>query len=284
MLLSLKDDDDDDNGVEEYSDSSYDDDIDKAEDKTHNNGHLLEGVQTMNANTDSAMQQTVLAFEEQDFFGSHNNHLLTESFTHNSHIHSQRATNANVNQQSANVATTAQAKTTSSLLNTHNSSISPSTSPSVDVKTNVDDIIESKTSNSKPQPYNSSSNSPRSNGKSLTNSPASRRQQQQQLLTPRLFSSNILPAHLRQESYNTHDDTDEICLVPEVDFECSSIMDHSTDNRESQPLLGGGPSGSAGSRDHFDAVCNTFTGKFIVIITFIIEIFCVIQNRFFVFI
>ena len=278
MLLSLKDDDDDDNGVEVYSDSSYDDDddIEKADDKTHNNGRLLEGVQTMNENTDSTMQQTVLAFEEQDFFGSHNNHLLTESFTHNGHIDSQKATNANINNQSSNVATTAQTKTTSTLLNTHNSSIisiSPSTSPSLDVKTNVGEIIEStgsKASSSKQQPHNSSSNSPRSNGKSLTNSPASRRQQQHQLLAPRLFSSNILPAHLRQESYNTHDDTDEICLVPEVDFECSSIMDHSTDNRESQPLLGGVPSGSAGSRDHFDAVCNTFTGKFMIINTLLL--------------
>lgn len=274
MLLSLKDDDDDENVIEEDSDNTYGDDYDKAEKNTHNNGRL-DGVNIENENSNSVMQQTVLAFDEQDFFGRHNNHLLRESFTHKGHIHPQRVTNANANQQLANVATTPQTNTTSSLLNTQDINIitiSPSTSPSLDVKTIVDEITESSTSNkasnSNQQPY-SNSNSPHFNSRSRTNSPASRHQQQQQQISaPRLFSSNILPANLRQESYSTHDDTDEICLVPEVDFECSSIMDHSTDNRESQPLLGGGPSGSAACRDHFDAICNTFTGKFISLFTY----------------
>ncbi|EDW97740.2 phosphatidylinositol 4-kinase type 2-alpha isoform X1 [Drosophila yakuba] len=65
-----------------------------------------------------------------------------------------------------------------------------------------------------------------------------------------------------------HDEADEICLVPEIDFEGMST-DAGSDNRESQPLLGGG-SASHGSRisellgglgrghDHVEFVSNTF--------------------------
>ncbi|KAL9896972.1 phosphatidylinositol 4-kinase type 2-alpha-like [Glossina fuscipes fuscipes] len=66
------------------------------------------------------------------------------------------------------------------------------------------------------------------------------------------FSNNIISAHLRQDSLNTRDGN-EICLVPEIDFECT--MDNNTDNRESQPLLSGvGPS----NRDQYEAAFNTF--------------------------
>ncbi|EDW35060.1 GL18079 [Drosophila persimilis] len=65
-----------------------------------------------------------------------------------------------------------------------------------------------------------------------------------------------------------HDEADDICLVPEIDFEGMST-DAGSDNRESQPLLGGG-SASHGSRisdllgglgrghDHVDFISNTF--------------------------
>ncbi|KAH8344146.1 hypothetical protein KR084_005529 [Drosophila pseudotakahashii] len=65
-----------------------------------------------------------------------------------------------------------------------------------------------------------------------------------------------------------HDEADDICLVPEIDFEGMST-DAGSDNRESQPLLGGG-SASHGSRisellgglgrghDHVEFVSNTF--------------------------
>ncbi|XP_017082224.1 phosphatidylinositol 4-kinase type 2-beta isoform X1 [Drosophila eugracilis] len=65
-----------------------------------------------------------------------------------------------------------------------------------------------------------------------------------------------------------HDEADDICLVPEIDFEGMST-DAASDNRESQPLLGGG-SASHGSRisellgglgrghDHVEFVSNTF--------------------------
>lgn len=68
-----------------------------------------------------------------------------------------------------------------------------------------------------------------------------------------------------------HDEADDICLVPEIDFEGMST-DAGSDNRESQPLLGGG-SASHGSRfsellgglgrghDHVGLVSNTFGGE-----------------------
>jgi len=68
-----------------------------------------------------------------------------------------------------------------------------------------------------------------------------------------------------------HDEADDICLVPEIDFEGMST-DAGSDNRESQPLLGGG-SASHGSRisellgglgrghDHVEFVSNTFGGE-----------------------
>ncbi|XP_055848397.1 phosphatidylinositol 4-kinase type 2-alpha isoform X1 [Episyrphus balteatus] len=53
---------------------------------------------------------------------------------------------------------------------------------------------------------------------------------------------------------------EEICLVPEVDFEGISL-DNGFDNRESQPLLGGrggGITGGGGGGDHADFTGNTF--------------------------
>ncbi|XP_017855920.1 PREDICTED: phosphatidylinositol 4-kinase type 2-beta isoform X1 [Drosophila arizonae] len=66
-----------------------------------------------------------------------------------------------------------------------------------------------------------------------------------------------------------HEEADDICLVPEIDFEGMST-DAGIDNRESQPLLGGGGSGNHASRisdllgglglghDHVDLMSNTF--------------------------
>ncbi|KAM7362931.1 phosphatidylinositol 4-kinase II alpha [Cochliomyia hominivorax] len=275
MLLSLKDDDeDDDDGEEDVDDNN--DESDNDDNEEHNK------VRKTNDNIDSVVQQT-------DFFGTHN-HLLTEpNFTHNGHLNTQLANLAST------TVTMTPTKTTSSLINTHDTGLltSHTLNSGEDLGANLNEIIESnnssnnnnnnsnssssssssssnnKISNSHNHYTNNSGNSPRSAaGNSHTNSPASRRTQNyasastsnntQLTAAPRLFSSNILPTHLRQDSY--HDDTDEICLVPEVDFECASIMDHCTDNRESQPLLGGGggAGGSAGSRDHFDMACNTF--------------------------
>lgn len=301
MLLSLKDDDDDDedddNNEGEDEEEDYEDEDDDVK---------VERQRLVNDNIDTTVQQTILAFDEQDFFGTRNTNqqLITEpitTFTHNGHYDNTQLTNANLKQQQLTTMTPTKTTTTSSstsLLNTHdNSSLLTSHVMSnggdmvggggggaggggIGVVSGIDEIIESsssnnKTSNSQHHHY-TNSNSPRSNGNSHTNSPAPRRPQNyssasqttaittQTTAAPRLFSSNILPTHLRQDSY--HDDTDEICLVPEVDFECSSIMDHCSDNRESQPLLGGGgggggAGGSAGSRDHFDMACNTFVGK-----------------------
>lgn len=69
-----------------------------------------------------------------------------------------------------------------------------------------------------------------------------------------------------------HEEADDICLVPEIDFEGMST-DAGSDNRESQPLLGGGGGGSHSrisdllgalgrGHDHVDLVSNTFGGKY----------------------
>lgn len=275
MLLSLKDEDDDDDDDELDEEEEVSDNDEQTNANYHHVNKTIEGVKT-NDNLDSDIQQTVLAFDEHDFFNTRN---LTDPNTLNGHV-------VVVQQQATNIKPQ-QPVTTASLLNTLDTSaitISSTTSPlmsngSGGTSGKSDSEMESsnniKTSNgSQQQKYYNSNTSPRS-GNSHTNSPA--RQQHQaytsssysvQQSTPRLFSSNVLPAHLRQDSYNSHDDADEICLVPEVDFESSSIMDHCSDNRESQPLLGGGSggggggaAGSAGSRDHFDMACNTFMGK-----------------------
>ncbi|XP_017023508.1 phosphatidylinositol 4-kinase type 2-alpha isoform X1 [Drosophila kikkawai] len=109
-------------------------------------------------------------------------------------------------------------------------------------------------------------------------------QHQQQQLTPQVIS-HIAPAKastsvstassspLKSSTHialarHPHDEADDICLVPEIDFEGMST-DAGSDNRESQPLLGGG-SASHGSRfsellgglgrghDHVGLVSNTF--------------------------
>ncbi|KAH8407132.1 hypothetical protein KR222_007950 [Zaprionus bogoriensis] len=62
-----------------------------------------------------------------------------------------------------------------------------------------------------------------------------------------------------------HEEADDICLVPEIDFEGMST-DAGSDNRESQPLLGGGSHsrisdllGALGrGHDHVDLMSNTF--------------------------
>ncbi|XP_011185023.2 phosphatidylinositol 4-kinase type 2-beta isoform X1 [Zeugodacus cucurbitae] len=71
--------------------------------------------------------------------------------------------------------------------------------------------------------------------------------------------NNQLVSSTLQRHYDSADDGDEICLVPEVDYEGGSIMDAGSDNRESQPLLGGhGYNSSSGSRDRNDLTVNTF--------------------------
>ncbi|XP_054745678.1 phosphatidylinositol 4-kinase type 2-beta isoform X1 [Anastrepha obliqua] len=67
--------------------------------------------------------------------------------------------------------------------------------------------------------------------------------------------TNQLVSPTLHRHYDSADDGDEICLVPEVDFEVGSIMDTGSDNRESQPLLGGH---GYGGRDHNELVVNTF--------------------------
>ncbi|KRF99869.1 uncharacterized protein Dwil_GK27906 [Drosophila willistoni] len=66
-----------------------------------------------------------------------------------------------------------------------------------------------------------------------------------------------------------HEEVDDICLVPEIDFEGMST-DAGSDNRESQPLLGGGGGGIRISHvlgglghghDHVDLLSNVFGGK-----------------------
>lgn len=71
--------------------------------------------------------------------------------------------------------------------------------------------------------------------------------------------SNQLVSSTLHRHYDSADDGDEICLVPEVDYEGASIMDAGNDNRESQPLLGGhGYSSSSGGRDRNELTVNTF--------------------------
>lgn len=72
-------------------------------------------------------------------------------------------------------------------------------------------------------------------------------------------------SHIR----HPHDEADDICLVPEIDFEGMST-DAGSDNRESQPLLGSTSHGSRISdllgglgrgHDHVAPVSNTFGGE-----------------------
>lgn len=283
MLLSLKDDNDDND--EDIDVGLYDDEDDTEHNDDEKNSlcsdrQLVESVSKANKdNTDLVVQQTVLDFDQHDFFGT-SNHLVTETVpTHNGHTNTKPLVNMGT---PTTITSISPAKTTSLLATTHDSRILTSPSQSneggsseydFDQKTNVDEIADSSSSNNSKalansQQHYSCSNSPRSADYSHTNSPALRRQQNYSSAAtsnnlqsaPRLFTSNVLPTHLRKDSY--YDDTDEICLVPEVDFENSTAMDHCTDNRESQPLLGGGGGGNASSRDHFEVVCNTFVGKF----------------------
>lgn len=74
--------------------------------------------------------------------------------------------------------------------------------------------------------------------------------------------SNQLVSSALHRHYDSADDGDEICLVPEVDYEGASTMDAGSDNRESQPLLGGhGYSSSSGGRDRNELTVNTFMGE-----------------------
>ncbi|XP_073826506.1 phosphatidylinositol 4-kinase II alpha isoform X1 [Musca autumnalis] len=299
LLLSLKDDNDEDDTVgvndsgmgttvqggitpdsddpAEYSDDDDDDD---------DNNDVYNGVKSSTASNltsiqqhltsnsiDAAIQQTVLAFDEHDFFNTRDitNEPHSSTLMLNGHANSTATTTSGRQQQllaPANVMTTPQLNTLDTSIITISSTTSPSVNNSGGVRTDVDDNNESS---QKTTSQHYSDNSPLRSGyahSSSTQSPASRSNKyaNQQPTTStaaappvRLFSSNILPPHLRQES---HDDTDEICLVPDVDFECGiSIMDHSgSDNRESQPLLGGGGGGGGGGagRDHYEVACNTF--------------------------
>eukprot|EP00099_Drosophila_melanogaster_P028014 NP_730944.2 Pi4KIIalpha, isoform A [Drosophila melanogaster] len=92
-------------------------------------------------------------------------------------------------------------------------------------------------------------------------------------IAPAKVASSALTSPLKTTSHTAlarhpHDEADDICLVPEIDFEGMST-DAGSDNRESQPLLGGG-NASHGSRisellgglgrghDHVEFVSNTF--------------------------
>ncbi|EDW68141.2 phosphatidylinositol 4-kinase type 2-alpha isoform X1 [Drosophila virilis] len=83
-------------------------------------------------------------------------------------------------------------------------------------------------------------------------------------------TSSSATSPLKATTRLPHEEADDICLVPEIDFEGMST-DAGSDNRESQPLLGGGGGGgSHASRisdllgalgrghDHVDLVSNTF--------------------------
>ncbi|XP_067615236.1 phosphatidylinositol 4-kinase type 2-beta [Eurosta solidaginis] len=70
-------------------------------------------------------------------------------------------------------------------------------------------------------------------------------------------SNQLVASSIQHRQYDSGDDGDEICLVPEVDFESGSIMDTCSDNRESQPLLGG-HGHSSGSGAHHEQAVNIF--------------------------
>lgn len=212
---------------------------------------------------DAAIQQTVMAFDEHDFFNT------TRDVTLNGHANlttttaTTTPTTAYTKQQPQHLTPLAPALAANSqpLLNTLDSSIitiSSTMSPSLSNGTEEHNESNNKTA------IQQFTNSPKRSGAihSVTHSPTSRplyASTSSAVTQQRLFSSNVLPSHLRQDSINSHDDTDEICLVPDVDFESGiSIMDYSGgDNRESQPLLGGG----SGSGNHYEVACNTFMGK-----------------------
>ncbi|XP_005178305.1 uncharacterized protein LOC101890816 isoform X1 [Musca domestica] len=303
MLLSLQDDDDDDEddtvGINDSGmgttvqggttpDSHDDDDDDDDPEYSHNddNGihHNGVGKSSMASNLtsthhtshsiDAAIQQTVLAFDEHDFFNTRDttNEPHSSTLMLNGHANSSTATTTNGKQQQLLAPTNALVATHQlNALDTSIITISSTTSPSVSagLRTDVDDNNESS-QKSASQHYSDSPSRSGYGHSSTTHSPASRSSKYAipsaattSTAPPvRLFSSNVaLPPHLRQDSINSHDDTDEICLVPDVDFECGiSIMDHSgSDNRESQPLLGGGGGGGgAAGRDHYEVACNTF--------------------------
>lgn len=91
--------------------------------------------------------------------------------------------------------------------------------------------------------------------------------------TRRTATASSSTSPLKSSTRLPHEEADDICLVPEIDFEGMST-DAGSDNRESQPLLGGGGGGGSHSRisdllgglgrghDHVDLVSNTFGGKF----------------------
>lgn len=316
MLLSLQDDDDDDEddtvGINDSGmgttvqggttpDSHDDDDDDDDPEYSHNddNGihHNGVGKSSMASNLtsthhtshsiDAAIQQTVLAFDEHDFFNTRDttNEPHSSTLMLNGHANSSTAT-TNGKQQQLLAPTNALVVTHQlNALDTSIITISSTTSPSVSagLRTDVDDNNESS-QKSASQHYSDSPSRSGYGHSSSTHSPASRSSKYAipsaattSTAPPvRLFSSNVaLPPHLRQDSINSHDDTDEICLVPDVDFECGiSIMDHSgSDNRESQPLLGGGGGGGgAAGRDHYEVACNTFMGELLINLFFC---FCV---------
>ncbi|XP_037955150.1 phosphatidylinositol 4-kinase type 2-alpha [Teleopsis dalmanni] len=138
----------------------------------------------------------------------------------------------------------------------HKQTLQPST-----LKNTHGNSIISLSSNTSPSLSNNRENHSGSSSGSASN-PSNRS-------TPQPGSGVVTPLSLRNSPQNFHkihnlplnnhghdcaDDGDEICLVPEVDFEVGSMG--GGDNRESQPLLGG-HSGSGG-RDQTDLSFNTF--------------------------
>lgn len=297
MLLSLKDDDDDTAAVNDSGmgqtvqggtvlgsdeESEYSDDDDDVYDinigASSDVAAALTSTHLHPSHLDAAIQQTVLAFDEHDFFNTTRN--TTEPSPHSSALngHANPTTTSSslspkTKQQNLQIVSTSMG---THQLNTHDSSIitissttSPSLSNGVGGRTDTNEPNESTTSSNKTASQHCTTSSPSRSGYTAlsnhTQSPTYRPNYSSQATAPvRLFSSNILPPHLRQDSINSQDDTDEICLVPDVDFECGiSIMDHSGgENRESQPLLGSsGGGGGSHTRDHYEVACNTFMGK-----------------------
>ncbi|XP_013119571.2 uncharacterized protein LOC106096387 isoform X1 [Stomoxys calcitrans] len=298
MLLSLKDDDDDDdeghtgvvkatqkraanayNTSSEFSEEDDEDDVYSRDNKgkscTAAISNATHSPSKSAAATAAAIEQTALAFDEHDFFNTRDTTTTEPSFSSPLVLngHGTQAQSTSVKQPKNLTPTNMNTHDCSiiTISSTNSHSLSNGGRADADEYANNDEssAIVSKLSN--PSYVGSPSRSGYTKGSSSnTHSPASRQKYAIQnaasaAVAPqqvRLFSSNVLPPHLRQDSINSQDDTDEICLVPDVDFECGiSIMDHSgSDNRESQPLLGGGGGGGGGShaRDHYEVGCNTF--------------------------
>uniref|UniRef100_W8B5C4 Phosphatidylinositol 4-kinase type 2 n=1 Tax=Ceratitis capitata TaxID=7213 RepID=W8B5C4_CERCA len=256
VLLSVDDESDYDESVEVY-DSIVDGksknglDINVRNRNDNLNGEVIEGNISNGIVTD-----------ESDIFNSHNLHshnslqqqqnhhtrnqllLLQENLTHN---------NTNTNSfisLSPNAAPMLNNGLVVSTTSLHRRAASGSSSTSVSSasESNINaDISPQYVSGTASPTQQSSVNRRESPLLSDTLPPRSATSRNLQTKTNQLVTSTL------QRHYDSADDGDEICLVPEVDFEGGSMMDSGNDNRESQPLLG-----SSGGRDHNELTVNTF--------------------------